>query len=287
MMLQKGGRMYEINIPDIHLQRIADSGQCFRMTADGNTCRVLAKDKHVLIQKVSENTYLFDCSKEEFDTFWHPYFDLGFDYQKLNSMVPKDDAFLQEAIAYSAGMCILRQDPWETLISFILSQRKSIPAIRGCVDSLCRLFGKPIPGTEFFAFPAPEALAFAGEEKLKSCGLGYRTRYVQGTARMVAEGGIDLDALHALQNDALQEQLCRFPGVGIKVAQCVMLFAYARRGAFPRDVWIQRIEQQEYNGRFPEENYPGTAGILQQYMFFFGKSKDYLTWKEQNGQAAI
>ena len=276
--------MHEVFIPHMHLGRIAESGQCFRMTRqEGGAFSVPAMDRHVMVHEVNDSTYAFDCSEDEFRQFWHPYFDLDTNYGLLQQSVPRDDAFLQAALQHSHGMRILRQHPWEMLISFILSQRKSIPAIRGCVDKLCARFGQPIGDSGIYSFPSPEALALADEGELNNCGLGYRTRYIKGTARMVAEGEIDLAHLGTLPDGKLQESLCLFPGVGVKVAQCVMLFGYARRSAFPRDVWIQRVEQAEYGGRFPEENYPLTAGILQQYMFFFGKSKEYIHWKEHHG----
>lgn len=279
--------MHKQVIPYMDLGHIAASGQCFRMNPlPSGAYQVIAGDRQVTITPEGRDTFIFDCGKDIFDSLWHPYFDIGTDYASLASLVPKEDHFLQASLAYARGLRILRQDPWETLISFILSQRKSIPAIKGCVENLCAGFGAPLPDGGF-AFPAPHALALANEGALQACGLGYRTRYVQGTARMVAEGQVDLEALRLLSDGELQEQLCRFPGVGVKVAQCVMLFAYARFNAFPRDVWILRVEQNEYHGRFPEENYPGTAGILQQYMFYFGKSKEYILWKEQHGQAGI
>ena len=272
--------MFTTLIKGLDLRRTADSGQCFRMnmTADG-TCRMLSENKYVEIRELSPGTFLFSCDEAEFLGYWRRYFDLDSDYGPVLGAVSPQDLFLSEAVRFSSGMRLLRQDPWETLVSFIISQRKNIPAIKCCIERLCALFGESIPGTGLHAFPTPIALALAGANDLKICSLGYRAKYISATAQMVAGGEIDLESLGALGDRDLHDALCLFPGVGTKVANCVMLFGYHRMDAFPRDVWIDRIEKTEYGGRFPEENYPGGAGLLQQYMFFFGKSKEYPLWK--------
>ena len=264
------------------MRRTADSGQCFRMNMmpDG-TCRVLHADQWVSVQETAPGEFRFSCDKAAFDGVWRWYFDLDSDYAPLMARVPPEDLFLSEAVRFSHGMRILRQDAWETLISFIISQRKNILAIKCCVEKLCVRFGERILGTPWHTFPTPQTLALADPEELETCSLGYRAKYISATAQMVARGDIDLATLNDLDDNGLHDALCRFPGVGTKVANCIMLFGYHRMDAFPRDVWINRIEEIEYGGRFPQQNYPGGAGLLQQYMFYFGKSKEYVLWKEQ------
>jgi N-glycosylase/DNA lyase len=185
--------------------------------------------------------------------------------------------FLNRACDYGRGIRMLRQDPWEMLITFILSQRKNIPAIRHCVEALCSCYGEPIgsAGEPLFAFPSAERLAAQDERCLLDCSLGYRAKYVSAAARLVASGALDLSALAALSDDALMDALLAVPGVGEKVANCVLLFGYHRLGRFPRDVWINRIVENEYDGEFPLERYPGIAGALQQYMFYYARSEAY------------
>lgn len=277
--------MFTLSIEDFCLENIAESGQCFRMTkeTDGSYTAV-AGGRVVNIAEIRPQRFRFSCAKAAFEGFWKNYFDLGTDYAAFRAQVPPEDLFLHAAFKAARGMRILRQEPWETLISFILSQRKSIPAIRSCVEALCRRFGTGIAGTAAYAFPTPAALARASIAELKECALGYRAPYVKKTAEIIAEGAFSLDRAEELPDEALLEALKELPGVGVKVASCAMLFGFHRTAAFPRDVWILRVENEEYGGRFPDERYPGCAGVLQQYMFFFARQRQYREWRLSRDQ---
>ncbi len=252
-------------------EAIAESGQCFRMriVAPGRV-EVIHRDKRLLIDSLKEERFGFSCTQEEFQSVWHNYFDLSCDYGAFISAVDKDDAYLTHAAQAGQGLRILRQDPWEVLISFILSQRKSIPAIRDGIDKLCRRFGSPLMTgeREEHAFPTPQRLAEASVTELAECSLGYRSPYIQAAARSVASGETDLDALKDLSDGTLLQKLLSLYGVGIKVASCVMLFGYYRLDAAPVDVWIQRVIDSEYGGISPFARYEGYAGVMQQYMFY-------------------
>lgn len=265
------------------LTGIADSGQCFRMNRqeDGRFL-VQAGHKYVYVREAAPHRFQFSCTRRDLDAFWLSYFDLKADYQGYMNRIPPDDRFLSAAARYADGMRILNQSPWEALVCFIISQRKSIPAIKGCVESLCRSFGTPIGHTGLYTFPSPRALSKADDSALRACALGYRAPYIKETARLVAQKKIDLEKLKQESDETILNALCALPGVGIKVANCVLLFGYHRLNAFPRDVWILRVEEAHYGGRFPEEKYAGCAGLMQQYMFYFGKSREYRQWKEEN-----
>jgi len=250
---------------------IARSGQCFRMWETMSGCvEVLAGNRCVSIEDLGDGKYAFSCTEEEYETFWQSYFDLDTDYDSFFQAIDPEDAYLLRAAAQGRGLRILRQDPWETLISFILSQRKSIPAIQDAIEKLCTCFGNPVKyqGRVFHAFPTPQALAQVPQEALSACSVGYRAPYIASVARLVASGEIELDALVSLSDDLLLEQLMRLYGVGVKVANCVLLFGYHRLAAAPVDVWIQRIIDSEYGGMSPFEKYQGFAGVMQQYMFY-------------------
>ncbi len=267
--------MIRVALPGVDLVKIAESGQCFRMTAGPQgRFQIVAEDRLLSLSPLGRDQYELDCTEEMFQHHWSPYFDLDTDYEAFLAAVPETDAFLHAAARYSRGMTILRQDPWEMLITFILSQRKNIPAIRNCVERLCAAFGEPIMAegvTTARAFPTAPALAAQSPEALAACGLGYRTGYVLAAARMVATGEIDLHALRAYSDDQLMEALRTVPGIGEKVASCVMLFGYHRLDAFPRDVWIRRVTDVEYGGQFPVERYAGFAGVIQQYAFYYAR----------------
>ena len=160
------------------------------------------------------------------------------------------------------------------LITFLISQRKSIPAIRTAVEHLARCCGEPLSaeGDEVFLFPTPQQLCGLSEAQLMGCGLGYRTRYIQNAAAQASSGALDLGALAALPDDVLFSRLLELDGVGKKVANCVCLFGYGRTAMAPIDVWIQRLIDEEFGGRDPFPSYDQQAGIVQQYLFYYKRS---------------
>ncbi len=264
--------------------KIADSGQCFRMTENKDgTYGLIYKGKYLEIKyHEDKSAYELECDEDEYEKVWKDYFDMSFDYfdyEKIESAVDPQDTFLVNAVKYGKGIRILRQDPWEMLVSFIISQRKSIPAIRTSIEKLCALCGDEIQTKRGirYAFPSAEKVAGLSDDELALCSIGYRSKYIASAAEAAASGKIDLDKLFYLTDDELKEELLKLYGVGVKVASCIMLFAYHRLDAFPEDVWIKRAVANEYPGGFPAEMYSGYAGIMQQYIFFYMRN----TYKRQ------
>ena len=273
--------MMIIQNPDFNIRKIAESGQCFRLKPVPSGGYVLVARGRVLHLTDTPEGAALDCSQAEFDAVWRDYFDLATDYAEIRAQADPGDAFLKRACDYGTGIRMLRQDPWEMLVSFIISQRKNIPAIQYCIEALCSRYGAPIEsaGERFFAFPSAQTLAALDESHFLACSLGYRAKYVLAAARMVAAGTLDLSAIASCSDEALYAALLAVPGVGEKVANCVMLFGYHRLARFPRDVWINRIEEREYGGVFPTERYHDTAGALQQYIFYYARSTTYAAEK--------
>lgn len=260
------------------LEHIASSGQCFRMNKIKETeFSVVAGGKLLLLEQLGDNKVSLSCSEEEFEGFWKGYFDLDYDYERVvNSLLTGEDEFLRKAAAYGSGLRILKQELFEILITFIISQRKSIPAIKRCVEELCQRFGERKADTAadmvYYTFPSPESLGKAGKEALRAAGLGYRDEYVRQTALAVAKGDIDLDCLRTLSYEEALKELMKLPGVGVKVANCVALYGLHQIDAFPVDVWIDRILTDIYRNQFDVTRYNGYAGIVQQYMFYYIRS---------------
>ncbi len=268
--------MYEIALDSFSVSDIAESGQCFRMSPlnEEGTYKLVAFGKYLkLVQKPGENVQ-FHCSEKEFNEVWKEYFDLNRNYSEFQKIALEEDTYLKQAIAFGSGIRILNQDPWEMLISFIISQRKSVPAIRTSVERLSERLGKPIydesKAAVAYAFPTPESIAEADIDILSECGLGYRTEYVAEAARAVLRGDIDFELLKALETEQLIEALMKQKGVGIKVASCVALFGFHRLDVVPVDVWMKRVIDTVYNGRLPEE-YKPYAGVIQQYLFNYAR----------------
>lgn len=270
---------------DFDLGKIADSGQCFRFnevpSKEGSFQKrysVAAGKRHVFINELGENSYDFSCSKEDFDLFWKDYFDLELSYKKIRQLIDQnEDPYLFSASEYGQGIRILRQDPWEMLISFIISQRKNIPAIKASIEKLCALSGEVIAEDEaagkIYSFPTPEKLAALSMEELSGCSLGYRDKYVHQAAMDVASGAVDLGSWKGLDDETLMDNLLKLYGVGVKVANCEILFGYHRLDAFPRDVWINRVLDIQYPQGFLFDKYAPYNGVMQQYLFFCSRSE--------------
>ena len=253
--------------------KIAESGQCFRWERTETGWRIPHADRCLLIEAAGEEEYRLDCTEADFQAVWRGSFDLGENYERIRARIDPDaDPFLWAAAEREKGIRIIRQDPWEVLVSFILSQNKNIPAIRRCVRLLTEACGekkRDSSGNAFFAFPGPEAILSVGAEGLAGCAVGYRAKYVLAAARAALDGRFCPEALMEAGEEETMEALTALFGVGRKVASCVSLFGLHHLNAFPRDVWINRILEREYEGGYPFAAYAPYNGVYQQYMFAY------------------
>jgi len=272
----------EIKIKNFSIDQICDSGQCFRMekNADG-IISVIAHGMYVEVKQDGESVD-FSCTKEEFNTVWKKYFDIGSetDYDEIIASIDKNDNYLVNAVSFGSGIRILNQDLWEMIISFIISQRNNIKRIRSCIKKLCEKYGEKKSyiseeGREvvYYDFPLPEVLANADIEDLRALGVGYRDVYIKRAAEDVLYGRIDLSQINQMSYEEAKEALLGIFGVGNKVADCICLFALHHTDAFPMDTHIISIMNNEYKGCYPFEKYKGYNGVLQQYMFYFDLNK--------------
>ena len=293
---------------DLDIKKIAESGQTFRwVRADADrelflgeksasvvckhaevhddrmelsklTYRVLSSDKCLYITDLGDDNYELDCTEEEFENYWKNYLDLDENYSAIRGRIDREsDPYLYEAAESGRGIRILRQDPWEMLISFIISQNKNIPAIMSSIEKLCMLCGEEMTdshGEMYHVFPTPDALATVPEEALRSCSLGYRCPYIHETAVRVSSGEFDIEVLLDADEDTTIQNLTSLLGVGPKVANCVSLFGLHHIDAFPKDVWIKRVLAEHYPDGYPFEKYSPYNGIYQQYMFYGARVGD-------------
>ena len=262
-----------VKIKNFDLGTIANSGQLFRMNEiDDDFYELVAFNKYLTIKKLSKDEFEFSCSESEFKKIFYDYFDLSTNYDKYKKIVKSRDVFLKKCIEFSKGLRILKQEKYETLISFIISQRKSIGAIKTSVERISKLCGekKIFKNHTYYKIQTPIEL-YNKRDKLSLCGLGYRHDYVINATKMILDGVLDLYKLDKLNNDDLKNELLKIKGVGEKVASCVMLFAYQRYDICPIDVWIKRVLDNKYNGVIPKE-YKKYQGIIQQYWFYYANS---------------
>ncbi len=263
----------------LNIQQIAESGQCFRMNPIGNgKYSLIAFGRYLEISQQKEDTLELHCTEEDFDAIWKSYFHLDYDYETIvSSLSQSSDDFLRRAVKNGSGIRILRQEPFEMLISFIISQNKNIPSIKACIERICERYGAciadQITGMVHYAFPTAEQLAEAKKEDLRQLKLGYRDSYILSAARAVAEGTVNLEELKKASHAEALRVLQGIHGVGEKVANCVSLYGLHHIEAFPVDVWIRRILTEVYGNSFDTAPYSGYAGIVQQYMFYYIRSR--------------
>ena len=259
---------------DLDLRKIAESGQCFRWRQiEDHIWRIISADQCVYVTALDDSAYLFECSEEAFHAVWERYFDLRENYQAIRVRIaPEADPFLYAAAEHEKGIRILRQDPWEMLVSFIISQNRNIPAIQRSIELLAEMCGgvkTDSRGEEYHAFPPPEAIASLSEQDLKACRLGYRWKYIQAAAHAALHGSFCLDVLRDCSCEEAVRRLTALYGVGHKVASCIALFGLHQLDAFPKDVWINRILANEYPDGYPFDRYSPYNGVYQQYMFAY------------------
>ena len=261
---------------DFDMAKIAHSGQCFRARALDRDAWLFVTGEHaVLIRALGADLYDVSCGATEWDAVWRPYFDLDRNYGALRAKHKNRFPFLDTAMDFGRGIRVLRQDPWETLMTFILSQRKSIPAISHGVEAIAARWGRRtvLSGTEISFFPTPPQMTGCCTDDFRELGMGYRSAYMAEAHCAVLSGGLDLGSLASLSDDDLMARLQSLHGVGIKVASCVALYAYGRTAAAPVDVWIRRVIDTHFGGENPFPLFGEDAGLLQQYMFYYMKSQ--------------
>lgn len=276
--------MYEIVLQDFDMEKIMDSGQVFRIRKmEDASFLTLAGHRAVRIRQ-EENRILFSCSRDEFLDFWQDYFDLSTDYTAIRRSVDPADAYLNAAVSHGCGIRILRQELWETILSFLISQNNNISRIQNSLEALCARYGDELDPEGIFppsctpaplyAFPTPEALCSAGPEGLQGLGLGYRDKYIWKMAqRCCGPSGKEwLGTLSSCGYEQAMDLLLREYGIGRKVADCICLFSLHHVDAFPVDTHIRQILDGHYPEGFPFSRYRGYAGILQQYLFYYKRA---------------
>ena len=262
-------------------------GQCFRFnphsnggyigTAMGRTVRITQDDNFIV---------LHNTSVSDFENIWYDYFDLDRDYGAIKNTLTKDgDEVMKNAINYGKGIRILKQDLWETIISFIISASNNIPRIKKIINTLCTEFGTPhtYEGETYYSFPQPEVIANLTPDELSVIRAGFREKYILSCAKSVVSGELKLNSLYDMTTDEAKKVLMSLSGIGNKVSDCILLFALNRFDSFPVDVWIKRImefcyfnnEKQSVDAisQFARDKFGNLGGMAQQYLFYYMRDR--------------
>ena len=296
----------EIHVParDYDLAATLDTGQVFRWRRQGDAWIGVVGNHSVRLTQTGDGIQAQTAAPVENWHWLHEFLQTQADLAAILQTFP-DDEPMRAAVVACRGLRVLRQQPWECLASFILSSTKQIVQIRQIISLLCERFGEPIkvgravPGAQVhfqsggahgvtrptmaFAFPLPETVAAATEAELRACKMGFRAPHLLATARRIAEGTFDLEKIRTLDYPGARAELMTLPGVGGKIADCVLLFAYGFDSAFPVDVWVERALRRLYFPRrrvtgktlhhFTATHFGPRAGYAQQYLFHYMRTK--------------
>lgn len=287
--LQKELKKIEIeDISDFELKDIFECGQCFRWEKeeDGSYTGVI-KDAVLNVSKTENKLIILGKTEKDMEDnlekLVKQYFDLDRNYTEIKKIISKDDENMQKAIEYGKGIRILNQEPWEMLISFIISAANNIPRISKSIENISEKFGKKIivQGKTYYLFPTPMELAKASMSDLRACNLGFRDKYVYNATKMVLNGEIDFVELKNMNYTDAKKKLMIIPGVGSKVADCILLFSLGKIEAFPVDTWIKKVMNELYIdstnitkiNQYATEKFGKYAGIAQQYLFYYKREQ--------------
>ncbi len=282
---------YEVETNSFELKDIFECGQCFRWNQeeDGSYTGVFT-DCVLNVEKqgskiIFKGKYYNQITQKDFEEKIRNYFDLDRDYSKIKSILSKVDENLKLSVKYGDGIRILNQNLWETIISFIISANNNIPRIKGIIERISAKYGKEIEfnNKKYYTFPSKEELSKASVEDLRALGLGFRDVRVYETTRIILNNEVDLEKIHNLPTDKVREILLSLPGVGPKVADCILLFSTLKRfDVFPIDVWVRRVMNDLYIHnedetkvdkkeiqKLAEDKFGNLQGIAQQYLFYW------------------
>jgi len=265
-----------LKIKNFDAEAVFTCGQCFRFVKeDDGSFTGVAKGKAINVLSDGENVTFTNVSESEFKDIWEDYFDLKRDYETIIKTLSENEVIC-ESVKFGKGIKILRQDFFECLISFIISANNNIPRIQKIINTMSEIWGEKIVfgEKEYYSFPKPEALSGICEKDLEPLRCGYRAKYIVNAVNSFLNGEINEEEIKTLPEKEAREALMKISGVGPKVADCILLFAFGRFEVFPTDVWVKRVMAELFGAeeknatRMGKELFGEYAGIAQQYLFY-------------------
>ena len=281
-IIEEADKIILKDMEDFNPEHIFECGQAFRWTKEEDgSYTTIAYGKVLNVKKEEQDIILKETNLEDFNNIWYHYFDLGRDYGQIKAELSKDP-ILQEAIAFGDGIRILNQDPFEMIISFIISANNQIPRIKNSIELLSKQYGEKIRA-DYYSFPTAEVLSKADPMDIREiCRVGFRDVRIVQTSGLVHSGVIDFEEIFSGTRDEGKEILMTLPGVGPKVSDCILLFAFNKDEAFPVDVWVKRVMEHFYLKEETNVKLIGShgarvlgklAGFAQQYLFYYARAQ--------------
>ena len=288
------GALSVVKIDGIELfdvNKVFDCGQCFRFdrvtdSAHEKEFAGCAHEKYISVAQDGDTVYIYNSNLDEYESLWKTYLGLDRDYGEINEDILSlsDNPALYDAINKASGIRILKQDEWEAICSFIISQNNNIPRIKKLISAISLSCGEKIDVSlmqehvadahrsnegNFYSFPKPEALLKLGISGLAELKTGFRAKYIYDAAEKMSCGNINTHLISQMSTTNAIDELCRVKGIGPKVASCALLFGFEKLDAFPVDVWIKKVMAKYFDESFTPESLGRYAGIAQQYLFYY------------------
>lgn len=275
------------NVDSFELKDIFECGQCFRWNEEKDGSYTGIVGENILnIRKENKNILIEGFGSKDIKPMIEEYFDLHRDYSQIKKELAKVDETMKTSIKYGQGIRLLNQDLWETILSFIISANNNIPRIKGIIERLSQKYGNKITwrGKDYYTFPTPRQLKDVTISEYRELGLGFRDKRVYETTQMILKKQVDLEKMKQNKNTlAVKEELLKLSGVGVKVADCILLFSNLKRlEVFPVDVWVKRVMNELYIKNADEtkvttkqiekiasEKFGNLAGLAQQYLYYW------------------
>ncbi|MCY6355841.1 DNA-3-methyladenine glycosylase family protein [Clostridium sp. ZS2-4] len=270
------------DVKNFELSHVFDCGQCFRWKRQENGNYIgVAFGKVIEVEKRNNDIILYNTNEEEFKNIWCNYFDLYRDYDAIKEILSKDE-LLKKSVEFGWGIRLLQQQPFEIIISFIISANNRIPMIKKALNNMAEKWGKSIIYNDetYYTFPSIDDLKNCTIDEIKECGTGFRAQYIKNTIDGILKGDIDINYIKSLDDDMCHNELQKLSGVGPKVGDCIMLFSMNKYSAFPVDVWVKRAMQHFYLAPdvslkkirvFGREKFGQLSGFAQQYLFYYAR----------------
>ncbi len=268
---------------DFNIKQTLECGQSFRFTEiDESTFKIIAFGKVITVFSKNNIVKIYNTTENDFKTIWINYFDLNTDYTLIKNSLLQNDNVMSTCIPFGDGIRILKQDPFEIIITFIISQNNRIPMIKKVIENLSMGYGTKLDDNNF-AFPTFEQLKNISIEELNECKTGFRSKYIRDFLDKLENKDIDINALKKLDYVSLKKELMKIKGVGTKVSDCIILFGFSVTNAFPVDVWIKRVVEYFYFDNndtkieeienFGKTKFGNYGGYAQQYLFYYAREQ--------------
>lgn len=271
----------EINVDCFNLKYTLECGQCFRWKKiDEDYYIGIIKDRVIKIKQDKNKLFILSNNYSNLEKVVREYFELDKDYKIIEERISKVDEYVEKAVKNTSGLRHLKQDFFETIISYIISANNNIPRISKSVNEISKRYGKEIEfeGEKYYLFPRPEELKKVTIDEYRECGVGFRDKYIYNTVRKINNGEINLENMQEMDTLTLRNLLLTLMGIGPKVADCILLFSCSRQEVFPIDVWVERVMKKLYFDdkdvskkeilKYADEKFEKDAGIIQQHLFY-------------------